>query len=821
MRERTIQIVLPAVLLLSLAMPTASRAADGGATESSAAHHVPPTPLAQLLNPDYTLNLGSGFSGSLDARGWAMHMDSNGSPRFVPAAQSGPTSVPDDAAWDSRFGLPGVDGAVSTIAISGTNVFVGGWFTQAGNLWANGIARWDGKNWSVLGNGLQLLDDDPTTQRFVAAIVISGTDVYAGGLFNRAGDVEAHNIARWDGQAWHALGSGPGNGVDGQVHAIAIIGSNVYAGGFFRTAGGSSANNIARWDGAAWSSLGGGATNGVNAGVQALASNRNALYVGGSFDTAGGISANGIARWDGASWSDVGGGVSQRNNFRIHSVVAIAVSESTIYIGGTFDKAGDVEAINVARWDGRAWSALGSGITANLDATAVNTLAISGTEVYVGGSFTYVGDQSISNIARWDGSAWHPFGDESGIRPINPILTIAVAGHGIYAGNTLAYGQQGNVAVLRWSQNTWNLLGSPVANGVGGMLATIAISGTDVFVGGAFTSVGSLQANNIARWDGSAWHTLGSGPNNGTDDTVHTLAVMGQDVYAGGDFRKAGGVDVNYLARWDGATWSAVGSTGANGVGARVAALAVSSSDLYVGGDFDQIGGLVVNGIARWDGAAWHALGSGATSGVEAAGWVEAITVLGDSIYVGGVFLVAGTVSARNIARWDGSTWHALGDQVANGVDNNVLALAAQGTDLYVGGFFTTAGAVSANYVARWDGSTWHALGSGATNGANGPVAALAISGDDLYVGGRFDSTGGVNASNIARWRRASNAWATLGSGVAYRPVGVWLVSTLGLNGSDLYVGGELNAAGGRPSWGIGRWSTRPLRHVFLPSVSS
>jgi hypothetical protein len=145
MRERIIQIVLPAVLLLSLAMPTASRAADSEATESGAAHPVPPTPLAQLLNPDNTLNLGSGFSGSLDADGWAMRLDSSGSPRFVPAAQSGPTSVLDDAAWDSRFGLPGVNGydfpdRVFAIAISGTNVYVGGAFTQAGNVWASSAA---------------------------------------------------------------------------------------------------------------------------------------------------------------------------------------------------------------------------------------------------------------------------------------------------------------------------------------------------------------------------------------------------------------------------------------------------------------------------------------------------------------------------------------------------------------------------------------------------------------------------------------------------------------------------------------------------------
>jgi hypothetical protein len=676
MRERIIQIVLLA-LLLSLTMPTASRAADSGATESGAAHPVPPTALAQLLNADNTLNLGSGFSGSLDADGWTMRTDSSGTPRFVPAAQSSPTSVPDDAAWDSRFGSPGVNGIVLAVAVSGTDVYVGGSFTQAGNLWASSIARWDGMNWSALGDGLRLVDDDINTFEAVRTIVLSGTDVYVGGSFNRAGDIEANSIARWDGVRWHALGDVADNGADGQVSAITIIGTNVYAGGSFSTAGGISANNIARWDGASWSSLGNSATNGVNAGVQALARIGNTLYAGGSFDTAGGIGANGIARWDGASWSDVGGGVSLRNNFRVPSVVAMAVSESTIYVGGTFDKAGDVEAINVARWNGQSWSALGGGIPVVVDTLGVRGLAVSGNEVYAGGIFDDAANQSTNNILRWDGSAWQPFGGGSGTRPIGLINAIAVAGQDIYTGSAPTIGLQETATILRWSQDAWRVLGSPVANGVNGTIATVAISGTELYVGGLFTRVGPLLANNIARWDGSAWHMLGGGPNNGTDGTVRTLAVMGQHIYAGGDFRKAGGVDVNYLARWDGTHWSAVGTAGANRLSGPVAALAASSSDLYVGGGFDQIGGLVVNGIARWDGSTWHALGSGATSGVEAAGWVNALAVLESSVYVGGRFQVAGTVSARNIARWDGSTWHALGDQVANGVDNNVLALAA------------------------------------------------------------------------------------------------------------------------------------------------
>jgi hypothetical protein len=42
-----------------------------------------------------------------------------------------------------------------------------------------------------------------------------------------------------------------------------------------------------------------------------------------------------------------------------------------------------------------------------------------------------------------------------------------------------------------------------------------------------------------------------------------------------------------------------------------------------------------------------------------------------------------------------------------------VLALAVSGSDLYAGGEFTTAGGISAANIAKWNGSSWSALGSG------------------------------------------------------------------------------------------------------------
>jgi hypothetical protein len=139
----------------------------------------------------------------------------------------------------------------------------------------------------------------------------------------------------------------------------------------------------------------------------------------------------------------------------------------------------------------------------------------------------------------------------------------------------------------------------------------------------------------------------------------------------------------------------------------------------------------------------------------------------GDALYVGGAFTAAGAVPANHIARWNGTSWSALGAGVGSSFQR-VLALAVHddgsGAALFAGGDFTTAGSVSASRVAKWNGTTWSAVGS-PTNGVNGTVTALASfddgTGSALYVGGSFTLAGGLSANRIARWK--SGNWSALG----------------------------------------------------------
>lgn len=657
-----------------------------------------------------------------------------------------------DADWFSMNGPQGPNSTVYASAVdSQGNLYLGGAFTQVGSLTVNYVAKWDGAAWSALGSGLS---------SEVRSLAVSGTTLYAGGPFSTAGGVSAPCIARWDGSAWSGLGSG----MNGSVSALLVSGTDLYASGVFTTAGGVSAVRVARWDGVAWNALGSGVGSpgsGLSESVRALAISGNTLFVGGTFSTAGGNSAANFAQWNGSSWSTLGDG------FNSH-VRALAVIGTSVYVGGDFGLSGAVPVNRIARWNGSSWVALGEGLN-----SAVLSLAVSGTDLYVGGGFSTANGVSASCIARWNGTAFSAVG--SGVDSF--VNTLAVHGSNVYAagGLTMA-GSVTTTRVARWDGSTWHAL----APGMNGLVRAVAVSGTDVYAGGSFTTAGGVQANYIAKWNGTSWSALGSGMNG----SVNALFVIGNIVYAGGDFTTAGGTPANNVATWNGSSWSRLDE----GLNSSVNSLAWFNGQLHAGGSFTGSGGNTMLHLAKYDGAVWTALAGSPNS------TVNCLAATDTHLYVGGFFSQVGSVPANYIARWDGSTWSALG----TGTNASVRAVAASGADVYVSGEFLSAGGVAASRIAHWDGSAWHPLGSGTATAA----VSLVVSGPYLYAGGNFVLSS-VGAVCIAKWN--GKVWRPLGSG------GNALVSALAASpdGGHLYAGGAFTRMGDKDA---GR-----IAHAVLP----
>jgi len=411
-----------------------------------------PVPLAGaaspggLLNPDGTLDTTTGFQGTLDLRGWEVTLDGERGPLLKQA--NSPAALP--IAWHA---LPdeGLKNNVRALAVSGDDLYVGGNFTQTGDgsLTDLGyIARYDttDSTWHALPyKGLNGL---------VIALAVYGDDLYVGGYFTQTGNgwlMDLGNIARYNTTTgiWHAL---PKKGLEDGVNALAVSGGDLYVGGNFTQTGDGSLTRlgyIARYDMKAdtWYTL---PNKGLNNFVTALAVSGDDLYVGGLFAQDGGGSLTDlgyIVRYN----TTAGTWHALPNKGLNYFVTALAVSGDDLYVGGYFTTTGDgslTDLGNIARYNTTActWYALpNQGFS-----SGVNALAVSGDDLYVGGYFTTTGDGSLTDlgrIARYNTTAgtWHALPNKGLNGYVN---TLAVSGDDLYVGGRFTQTGDGSLTDL-------------------------------------------------------------------------------------------------------------------------------------------------------------------------------------------------------------------------------------------------------------------------------------------------------------------------------------------------------------------------------------
>ncbi len=793
----------------------------------------------EILNADGSVRLDR--EGGYDVEGYKMIIDKDGKPRFLSKTES---ALSDSGTWSS-LGLGSVDngtnGAVRALAVYNGELYIGGDFKDVRGALANCIARWNGADWSSVGTGSANGVGGSGSSTSVLAMAVFNGELYVGGRFTQAGGVSANGIARWNGISWNIVGTGQGNGVGGIdpfVYTMCVFNGELYVGGRFQSVNwtGSystslSANRIARWNGSSWNTVGGGSTNGVSGGndVNVLAVYNNVLYVGGQFSQAGGVSANNIAQWNGTSWNSVGSGSGNGVN---GAVLALTVYNGELYVGGIFmyanwtgNSSTSLSANRIARWNGSNWNNLIDGTTNGVSGT-VNTMFVYNGELYVGGLFNQAGNTYSRNLAKWNGTNWNNVGNGIGGYSDDVLYALVEFNGYLYIGGkfTLASASSGNKNpknIAAWNGSDYYILkGNKSANGVWGpstpTVKSLAIYNGELYVAGGFYFAGGDSAYGIARWNGNSWNIVGTGTSSANiiNGSINAMIVYNNELYVGGSFTQAGGIDANNIARWNGTSWNSVGSGSTNGVSMykSVYALGVYNGELYVGGDFTEAGGISVNYIARWDGTNWNPVGSGSTNGVYA-GRVSALAVYNGELYVGGGFTYvnytgnpATSVSANNIARWNGTNWNSVGTGSNNGVSGIVNVFTIYNGELYVGGEFTSAGGVSANKIARWNGTSWNSVGTGLNNGVTGAqspeVFALAVYSRELYVGGNFTQAGGINVNRIARWNGTS--WNSVGTGISG---GSFSINSFTIYNDELYAGGSFLFAGGVEANNIARWT--------------
>jgi hypothetical protein len=486
--------------------------------------------------------------------------------------------------------------------------------------------------------------------------------------------------------------------------------------------------------------------------INAVVTNGGYIYVGGNFTNIGGVSAKCVARWNGLTWEPLGSGLEGRyyqdmnNTWEVTSANVKSMvrdAQSNIYVGGSFGRAGGIEAWGVAKWNGSSWSALPgcgfpykwNGNWTPCDYQIVECLLMMGSDLYVGGMLFKAGDSvAVTNVARLNNNTWQSVGSGLGKGSYERVYSLGAYGNTIMAGGNFRTNGAKTAECRRLAQ--WNPATPAVdwqtfAGGADDIVYSILAAGNDLIIGGKFTNAGSasapVSAKRIARYNGtlSQWQPMGEG----MDDEVRALARHSDGrIFAGGTFTNAGGLVVHGVAQWAGSMWLPM-SEGVSGANVRALTLDASGAVL-AGGGFRTAGGLPAGGLARFD-RYW----APACVPVAAGAVVNAILPDPENgvVYVGGEFSSIGGTPANSIAKWNGARWEALGSglqinsggALTQGVVN-ALAFDDRGK-LVVGGCFNRAGGQTAHAMAIWYNDRWIVAGANAL----GPVmkgASLATS---------------------------------------------------------------------------------------------
>ena len=254
-----------------------------------------------------------------------------------------------------------------------------------------GIARWNGERWDSLQGGVK------TSSGFAGefySILSMEEEILVGGLFRQAGELPANGLAIWNGNTWKAFDF-PGRGFDSRICCLSRLGNDIYAAGnFIVMAEEGETKDIARFDGEKWHAVDGGIKGGL-AHINAMLVFQGQLYVAGFFRQSDGNAGNKVMKLGNSGWEEVGGGIIGSNA----DVHAMAIHNGGLYVGGIFDQVGDgVPAQNFARWDGQRWCGFGNSFS-----DRVYALASLNGDLFVAGWFGYIDGKRFNGIAKWTG----------------------------------------------------------------------------------------------------------------------------------------------------------------------------------------------------------------------------------------------------------------------------------------------------------------------------------------------------------------------------------------------------------------------------------
>jgi hypothetical protein len=669
------------------------------------------------------------------------------------------------------------DSGVSAIAVSEDQrtVYIGGGFRSVGPRTGSFVP----------------LDID--TARPLAYPLVDGTvsasapdgggGWFIAGSFGRVGSVPRSNIAHILNDNSLDLAWDPG--VDGGgVRALAMADKTVYLAGSFTSVGGQPRSGLAAIDATTgalkpWDPVGvqpWPTVLAVSGRPTAIAVSGTTVIVGGRFGLIAVDAGSGASTlWTTPGWDDVR---------------SLVVSGSILYVGGGGLRGG-LAAVDIATGTLTDWAPVPL-----YTYILVQTLAVSGSTVLVGGNFTSFQGLPRTGLAAVDTvtgvvTDWNP---EPVLANYQGIQALAVSGSTVYvAGDFASIGGQPRLGLAALDATTgaataWN-------PGPAFGIETLGASGSSVVAAGRFYSLGGRPRNGLAAIDTATGALTDWDPNAGatrnSQGWIFAIATSGQTVYVGGRFTSCGGQARNGLAALDAVSGLATDwdpSPLPNGnYSVAVTSVAVAEPTIYVGGAFGSVGGQARNGLAALDAGTgmstpWN---PGVSSGV-------ALALEGSNVYAFEYNAIYGVDAAS------GASGPLLAPgAVIGGASASLIAGASSGSKLYVTGYFDLLGSsrrssfgaidIASGRIAAWDpGGSFESEG-----------LSLAVNGPVVYAGGYFDLAGGQLRRNLVALDAES------GAATAWNPSPDSVVFAILATDSRVYVGGPFSSIGGETRGGF------------------
>jgi hypothetical protein len=523
--------------------------------------------------------------------------------------------------------LPIVYGHINSMAILANNLYLGGSFTQlldssSGTINRNHLSSVD------LANGHVVSSWNPNASAEVFALTLSGTDLFAAGMFSSIGGIPRFGVAQIS-TGTSAVVSGWGiandNITDSNYYtAITFDNNSVYMGGKFTNIKGESRFNLASFDkvtGAmnkSWNPK-------LNNRVNTLMLVNGTLLAGGNFTAVGSKIVSNLAALSEASGSAV--------NFDFQTdgpVNALYLNGPSLYVGGKFGAIGKTPKNSIAEinlsdrgdaltnWD----PSLNLGVSFGTASATVNSISTkSGNQIIIGGHFTHMGGRpgsgsltSVShNILLLDanGGAYVPgsFGG-AGVGADGIVHSIKKSGNSIIISGEFLKIENANhqaLAVYIANAGAISLAGSNPLSGNAKVYDSVFGTNNSLFLCGGLVGGGTECIHNSDY--GSTSPTVTDwGPAMASGEIISAMFnfTSAGRIFLGGKFSHSGAENLMiFTDRLDPTittpVWSGKLYSRLNYNGVKVMLQSSDGNMLYVGGGFDLVDDKSRSGLVRYN----------------------------------------------------------------------------------------------------------------------------------------------------------------------------------------------------------------------------